>query len=160
HIGAAGGERARDRPSDVARAARDQHDLSSQIRPARRQRGSRHRRSVNVRARWRKYRRSRARSANIPLWRRGIRVAQYRLESGDPHAPARKVRMATISDRIRARLNAAGERFRANDNIAEFIEPGELEALTDEVAARVKDLLQSLVIDTENDHNTRETGAR
>ncbi len=68
--------------------------------------------------------------------------------------------MANISDRIRARLNAAGERFRANDNIAEFIEPGELEALTDEVAARVKDLLQSLVIDTENDHNTRETGAR
>jgi GTP cyclohydrolase I len=68
--------------------------------------------------------------------------------------------MPNISDRIRARLTAAGERFRANDNISEYIEPGELEALTDEVAARVTDLLQSLVIDTENDHNTRETGAR
>jgi GTP cyclohydrolase I len=68
--------------------------------------------------------------------------------------------MSKPSDRIRARLAAAGERFRANDNIARFIEPGELEALTDEVAERVGDLLRSLVIDTENDHNTRETGAR
>ncbi len=68
--------------------------------------------------------------------------------------------MTRPSDRIRARLTAAGQRFRANDNIAPFIEPGELEALTDEVAERVAALLQSLVIDTENDHNTRETGAR
>lgn len=68
--------------------------------------------------------------------------------------------MKRTSDRIRARLAAAGHRFRANDNIAAFIEPGELEALTEEVAERVADVLQSLVIDTENDHNTRETGAR
>jgi len=59
--------------------------------------------------------------------------------------------MSKPSDRIRARLAAAGERFRANDNIARFIEPGELEALTDEVAERVGDLLRSLVIDTENE---------
>ena len=68
--------------------------------------------------------------------------------------------MTRPSDRIRARLQAAGLRFRANDNIAACIEPGEMEALTDEVAERVAALLQSLVIDTENDHNTRETGAR
>jgi len=68
--------------------------------------------------------------------------------------------MSKPSDRIRARLAAAGERFRANDNIARFIEPGELEALTDEVAERVGDLLRSLVIDTENDHNTRDTAKR
>jgi len=68
--------------------------------------------------------------------------------------------MTRPSDRIRARLKAAGQRFRANDNIAACIEPGELEALTEEVAERVDALLQSLVIDTENDHNTRETGAR
>jgi len=53
--------------------------------------------------------------------------------------------MAKTSDRIRARLTAAGERFRANDNIAAFIEPGEIEALTKEVAAQVDSLLQSLV---------------
>jgi hypothetical protein len=68
--------------------------------------------------------------------------------------------MTRPSDRIRARLKAAGQRFRANDNIAACIEPGELEALTEEVAERVDALLHSLVIDTENDHNTRETGAR
>jgi GTP cyclohydrolase I len=68
--------------------------------------------------------------------------------------------MTRTSDRIRARLQAAGQRFRANDNIAAFIEPGEIEALTEEVAERVGALLASLVIDTENDHNTRETGAR
>ena len=68
--------------------------------------------------------------------------------------------MTRPSDRIRARLKAAGQRFRANDNIAACSEPGELEALTEEVAERVDALLQSLVIDTENDHNTRETGAR
>ena len=68
--------------------------------------------------------------------------------------------MTRPSDRIRARLKAAGHSFRANDNIAACIEPGELEALTEEVAERVDALLQSLVIDTENDHNTRETGAR
>ena len=45
--------------------------------------------------------------------------------------------MPKTSDRIRARLAAAGERFRANDNIAQFIEPGELEALTEEVAGQV-----------------------
>jgi GTP cyclohydrolase I len=68
--------------------------------------------------------------------------------------------MKKVSDTIRARLEAAGQRYRANDNIAAFIEPTELDALTDEVAEKVTSLLQSLVIDTENDHNTRETGAR
>ena len=68
--------------------------------------------------------------------------------------------MTPTSDRIRARLQAAGQRFRANDNIAAFIEPGELDALTQEVADRIEALLQSLVIDTLNDHNTKDTGAR
>ena len=44
--------------------------------------------------------------------------------------------MSKTSERIRARLQAAGQRFRANDNIAAFVEPGELDALTDEVAER------------------------
>ena len=46
-------------------------------------------------------------------------------------------------------------RFNANDNISDFINPGELEILEKEVASRVKDLLKSLVIDIENDHNTQ-----
>ncbi|MCS7100237.1 MAG: GTP cyclohydrolase I, partial [Burkholderiaceae bacterium] len=65
-----------------------------------------------------------------------------------------------VSARIRARLRAAGRRYHANDNIAEFIAPGELEALQREVEAKVQALLESMVIDTESDHNTQGTAAR
>lgn len=64
------------------------------------------------------------------------------------------------SDRIRARLLAAGQRFHANDNIAPFIERGELDELRVEVATRMQEVLQSLVIDTDNDHNTSATAQR
>ncbi len=65
-----------------------------------------------------------------------------------------------VSDRIRARLVAAKRRFHANDNISAFIEPGELEALQKEVEGRMQAVLDSLVIDTESDHNTNETARR
>lgn len=66
-----------------------------------------------------------------------------------------------VSARIHARLAAAGRRFHANDNIAEFIESeAELKALEEEVAARLQGLLESLVIDTASDHNTRGTARR
>jgi GTP cyclohydrolase IA len=65
-----------------------------------------------------------------------------------------------VSDRIRARLKKAGKRFHANDNIAKFLEPGEHEALLDEVAGKMKGVLESLVIDTEHDHNTQDTARR
>jgi GTP cyclohydrolase I len=65
-----------------------------------------------------------------------------------------------ISEVIRARLKANKVRFHANDNIAAHIEPGELDGLVDEVSEKVQALLESLVIDTENDHNTRNTSRR
>lgn len=65
-----------------------------------------------------------------------------------------------VSDRIRARLAEAGASFRANDNIADFIEDGELEELRAEVEARVEEVLHALVIDTANDHNTSDTARR
>ncbi len=65
-----------------------------------------------------------------------------------------------ISSLIRARLVRAKKRFNANDNIAEFLEPGELEALQEEVASKFKGVLDSLVIDTEGDHNTQDTARR
>ncbi|RYZ00058.1 MAG: GTP cyclohydrolase I [Alphaproteobacteria bacterium] len=65
-----------------------------------------------------------------------------------------------VSDRIRARLVAAKRRFHANDNISAFIEPGELEALQKEVQGRMQTVIDSLVIDTESDHNTNETARR
>jgi GTP cyclohydrolase I len=65
-----------------------------------------------------------------------------------------------VSVKIRERIQAARKRFHANDNIAEFIEPGELEKLLDEVAAKMSGVLDSLVIDTVNDHNTGDTARR
>ena len=64
------------------------------------------------------------------------------------------------SVRVRQRLEAAGQRYFANDNIADFIEPGELVELEAEVASQMQKVLQSLVIDTDNDHNTRDTARR
>ncbi len=65
-----------------------------------------------------------------------------------------------VSVKIRERLQAAKKRFHANDNIAEFIEPGELEKLLDEVQEKMQGVLDSMVIDTVHDHNTRATARR
>ena len=65
-----------------------------------------------------------------------------------------------VSVKIRERLTAARKRFHANDNISDFIEPGELEKLLDEVEGKMKHVLDSMVIDTENDHNTGDTARR
>lgn len=65
-----------------------------------------------------------------------------------------------VSVKIRERLHAARRRFNANDNIADFIQPGELELLLDEVEGKMQDVLDSLVIDTRNDHNTDNTARR
>ena len=65
-----------------------------------------------------------------------------------------------VSVKIRERIAAARKRFNANDNIADFIEPGELAALLDEVEVKMRGVLDSLVIDTDNDHNTANTARR
>ncbi len=65
-----------------------------------------------------------------------------------------------VSVRIRERIQAAKKRFHANDNIAEFIEPGELAKLLDELQGKLSGVLESLVIDTDSDHNTHDTARR
>lgn len=65
-----------------------------------------------------------------------------------------------VSQRIRARITAKQQRFHANDNISAFIEPGELDELVKEVCQKMTGVLESLVIDIENDHNTRESARR
>jgi len=67
---------------------------------------------------------------------------------------------APVSERIRARIASRGQRYHANDNISAFIEAGELEQLQSEVEGKVLALLNSLVIDVDHDHNTRETARR
>ena len=68
--------------------------------------------------------------------------------------------VAEVSKRIRDRIKANGQRFHANDNISAFIEPGELDELLREVCDKMTGVLESLVIDTENDHNTQDTARR
>ena len=65
-----------------------------------------------------------------------------------------------VSVKIRERIQAARKRFNANDNIADFLQPGELERLLDEVEAKMQGVLDSLVIDTAGDHNTQNTARR
>jgi len=65
-----------------------------------------------------------------------------------------------VSARVRRRILRARKRFHANDNIAAFLEPGELEELLTEVETKFKGVLESLVIDTESDHNTQDTARR
>ena len=61
---------------------------------------------------------------------------------------------------IRERIHASKKRFNANDNIADFVEPGDLEKLLDEVETKMQGVLDSLVIDTATDHNTHNTARR
>ena len=66
----------------------------------------------------------------------------------------------SASQRIRYRLIAADCRYHANDNIAGFMQEGELDELRAEVQDKLQQVLEALVIDTESDHNTRETAQR
>jgi len=65
-----------------------------------------------------------------------------------------------VSARIRQRIQAAGVRFHANDNISAFIEEGELAQLQAEVQGKLAAVLESLVIDVQGDHNTQDTAKR
>lgn len=68
--------------------------------------------------------------------------------------------MRKTSEIIRERIREADQRFHSNDNISEFIQDGELELLQKEVEERFQEVLNALVIDTVNDHNTQETAKR
>lgn len=66
----------------------------------------------------------------------------------------------SLSEVIRKRIKREGARFHANDNISAFLKPGELDMLVDEVTHKMQGVLESLVIDTKNDHNTKNTSRR
>ena len=77
-----------------------------------------------------------------------------------PMAGAEDLAPISTSERIRQRLDLAGVPYFANDNIAPYLREGDLEELEKEVSDKVRDLLRSLVIDIDNDHNTEETAER
>ena len=65
-----------------------------------------------------------------------------------------------ISEVIKARLKNASKRFFASDNISQFIYPDEKPHLIDEITKKFEGVLNSLIIDTENDPNSQDTARR
>ena len=68
--------------------------------------------------------------------------------------------MGYTADKIKARLKKQNVQFFANDNISEYLQDDEIAELQEEVALAMQDVLNCLVIDTDNDHNTNGTAAR
>ena len=68
--------------------------------------------------------------------------------------------MSSISKKIRERLQTGNIPFFANDNISDFITKDELAELHIELKDKINDVLDVLLIDRVNDHNTKETANR
>jgi GTP cyclohydrolase I len=66
----------------------------------------------------------------------------------------------SVSKKIRQRIEDAGARYWAGDNISKFIESNERDELIDELHKKFDAVLDSLVIDRENDPNSHDTGKR
>ena len=66
----------------------------------------------------------------------------------------------STSKKIKDKLKEAGKRFWAGDNISDYMEEGDKQALVDELAPKFEAVLDGLVIDIENDPNSHDTGRR
>lgn len=66
----------------------------------------------------------------------------------------------SLSSEIAKRLTDLQIPFKANDNIADYLNPGELDGIRKEVEQKVDELLRSLVIDVDHDPNTKGTAER
>jgi GTP cyclohydrolase IA len=68
--------------------------------------------------------------------------------------------LSKISETIKQRIQQAGDRFWAGDNISKHLNPGEKEQLIDELTERFEAVIDSLIIDRDNDPNSKNTGRR
>ena len=66
----------------------------------------------------------------------------------------------SASESIKARIVQGNGTYFANDNISDFLIDGDLDRLQTELEEKMLDVLKTLVIDVENDHNTQETAKR
>ena len=64
------------------------------------------------------------------------------------------------SKQIKARLEDAGIRYWAGDNISEVLQKGDKQELIEELTLKFEDVLDSLVIDRKTDPNSMDTGRR
>lgn len=65
-----------------------------------------------------------------------------------------------ISEIITKRIKEFGGRYWAGDNISQFINKDEKDQLIDELTYKFESVLDSLIIDRENDPNSQDTGRR
>lgn len=66
----------------------------------------------------------------------------------------------TVSEKIIKRIKKADRRFFANDNISEFISDDERVELIGELTVKFDEVLRSLIIDIDNDPNSKGTAKR
>lgn len=68
--------------------------------------------------------------------------------------------MKPISESIREQLIRDSKRFWAGDNISEYFDDKKREMLIDELTEKFEGVLQTLLIDTEQDPNSKDTAVR
>ena len=66
----------------------------------------------------------------------------------------------TTSDEIKKRIKADKARFWAGDNVSKYLEEGDKQKLIEELTPKFESVLDSLLIDRENDPNSNDTGRR
>ena len=66
----------------------------------------------------------------------------------------------SVSEKIRKKLENANARYFANDNISQFLDDNTRDLLIDEVAGQFDGVLRSLLIDVDNDPNSKGTARR
>jgi len=64
------------------------------------------------------------------------------------------------SDEIKEKIKSSGGTYFANDNISQYVNKSDIDDLQGEVEEKMQEVLEALVIDTQNDHNTKETAKR
>lgn len=65
-----------------------------------------------------------------------------------------------ISEVVRQRLLADGKRFFASDNVSDYLTDDERQELVDELTTKFEAVLDTLLIDRNNDPNSKDTGRR
>ena len=65
-----------------------------------------------------------------------------------------------FSDELRKRMTTIKHKHFANDTIFAYLDPGDVKLIECEVADAFEDVLKALVINTTDDHNTKDTARR
>ena len=69
------------------------------------------------------------------------------------------MKLSTVQT-VKQRIDEAKASYKACDNISQYIKEGEIDLLVDEVETAFDHVLDTLIIDTENDNNSRDTARR